>query len=132
MDGNAISTASLENVIDLENGGLQTLETNEVLTELFNNDNVEGNRCDSIPTNTNNIKLLKLAEVYPNPTTGEVQIKNLTEPVQYRLYDSTGRQYESGIYFNGTITVKHPGINLIRLSAKGESYTFKVVRIGGE
>jgi hypothetical protein len=100
------SAVSLENVIDLENGGTQTLASNEVSTLVL--------VCDSIETNNIDLKEESLTSiiVFPNPSDGTIEIKNINESVEYKLYSITGKLYDTGVYSGGKLQLEFEGINL--------------------
>ncbi|MFT4667714.1 MAG: hypothetical protein ACI9RM_001720 [Ulvibacter sp.] len=117
------SAASLENVIDLENGGTQTLASNEVSTLVL--------VCDSIETNNIDLKEESLTSiiVFPNPSDGTIEIKNINESVEYKLYSITGKLYDTGVYSGGKLQLEFEGINLLELSKSGKSKTYKVIKM---
>jgi uncharacterized repeat protein (TIGR01451 family) len=124
MDGTVAGSATIENVIDLENGGLQDLESNEVSTIVYGNF-----PCDSIDTNTLDMESLSSILVFPNPSTGTIQFKNLKESVKYRLFNATGTCYEEGEYLGGDLKLRYEGVNLVQLFLDAEVKIFKVVRV---
>ena len=125
-DGIITTFATLENVIDLENGGIQTLESNEVSTNINSNF-----PCDSLWSNSIDLEMFLSVEAFPNPTTGRIQFTNLTEPVNYKIYNSIGELYKTGIMKEESLQLDFKGINLIQLSlSSGEMKTFKLIRIG--
>ena len=125
-DGNVSSSASIENVIDLENGGVQTIESNEVNTIVFNS---EGFDCDSLATSTVIIESPIDIIVFPNPTTGLIKFKNLEPQTQYRMFNANGLLYEEGILNGQELELKNDGLNLIQLNFKNYSTILKVVKL---
>ena len=127
LDGMVSSAASLENVVDLENGGIQTLQSNTVNTIVYDN---AGTICDSLWTNTLEVGQLESVILFPNPTTCTIKFKNLNESVNYRLLSYTGQIYEEGEYVGGELQLGYEGVNLVQLILDGEIKTFKVLKIG--
>jgi uncharacterized repeat protein (TIGR01451 family) len=131
MDGVVSRPAILENVIDLEDGGTQILVSNEVSTMVFAQGTDQSSPCDSISTsNILESEDLSIIEVFPNPTGGTIQIANLTKPVKYKLFNSTGQLYKSGEYIQGELDIQYEGINLLQISIDDKMKVFKIIRIG--
>ena len=125
-DGVVSSTALLENVIDLETGGTQTLESNSVTTIVYEN---SGATCDSIWTDIKVIEPLKTVILFPNPTNGTIQFKNINESVNYKLLNTAGLIYEEGKYSGGELVLSFDGVNLVQLIVDDQVKTFKVLKI---
>lgn len=71
--------------------------------------------------------------LWPNPTTTSVNVENLSPESRFRLYDSTGKQVNSGIWQNATETLETDGlpsgIYLLKVSnSQGETTVKKIVK----
>ncbi len=127
-DGIAFVSGMLVDVIDLNNGGLQDLESESVSTSIYSNENSQS-RCDSLLTSVEKVIPKSEIIIYPNPTDGTVEIKNVTTPVSYKLISAAGIEYETGIYEDGALELKHEGVNLLVLYSKNQVEIFKVIKL---
>jgi hypothetical protein len=64
--------------------------------------------------------------VYPNPTTNAVQIKGVTDAVEYELYTIDGRLVKKGITIDKSIQLEQPGLHLLKIKT-GDFWTVKRV-----
>ena len=98
----------------------------------FENDgevyNFVGYPCDStfFVSNTTSIATNEI-EVFPNPSTGEFTIENLTDNTPYKVHDIAGRIVQQGLVQNNRIFIKPKGIYLLKLKVKNHWYVQKVI-----
>jgi len=126
-DGTVSTSAVLENVVDLDNGGLQTIAASPVSTTVYASADYP---CQSLwTTNTEDIDAFSSVILYPNPSEGTIKFKNLTESVEYKLFSYTGILYDEGEYSGGELQLDYDGINIVMLILDGEIKTYKVLRL---
>ncbi len=71
---------------------------------------------------------VEMLDVYPNPTTGLVQIKGIEEPIRIQVYNLTGSMVHSQAHFNGQINIEHLplGVYFILIETSEANYGAKV------
>jgi len=71
-------------------------------------------------------------DIWPNPTSGLIQISDLKQPTGFTLYNLLGQKLSSGILTSdrNTVNMNHmsPGIYLLQLSQDGNTCLKKIIR----
>jgi hypothetical protein len=100
----------------------------------FENDSVSynfvGYACDSTWLSLSSTNLQDINQiVYPNPTSGIIQIRDLESDVPFELYNIQGTKIKTGISENQSIHIEQPGIFLLRLLVNAKWITRRIVVI---
>lgn len=86
--------------------------------------------CDSTWLKTSVINAgSKDVVLYPNPTSGLVNIEGIYKNVEYVLYDINGQFIEKGITTDKAFTIKGNGVYLVRFKIDGEWIQRKIIKI---
>jgi len=70
----------------------------------------------------------EVLELYPNPTTNFVRLKNIDGPYEFKLFDSAGNLVNSGLTNEATIQLKQKGLHFLIIEYEGETFLSKVLR----
>lgn len=99
----------------------------------FNNDTISYQfvpyPCDTTFVITSISELItKDITVYPNPTSGLINIGGLDGEVAYELYSVDGKRIESGLTNNQSLFIKAPGLYFLKIKVADHWMVKKVVR----
>lgn len=67
--------------------------------------------------------------IFPNPTTGIIQVQGLNKPTDYKIYDLSGRLIQEGKIEGNNIFLEHSGIGIMKLKIGNTWLRKKVVRL---
>lgn len=85
--------------------------------------------CDTtfIVTSVSDLSEKDIA-IYPNPTSGLINIDGLDKEVEYQLYSVDGKLTQSGITTNQSLFIKTSGLHLLKIKVDDHWMVKKVVR----
>lgn len=116
--------------------GCGLCDSNEPITQLrcFINDTMTYQfvpyACDStwLISGVNEIDAEKI-NIYPNPTSGEVQFKGIDHDIEYEVYTIDGRLVDKGKTIDRSVELEKSGLYLLKFKIDENWHTVKIVKL---